>query len=53
VSAGCPADIVRAFIAAGANVNVKAKGGATPLMLAQALQRAEIVAVLKAAGARP
>jgi ankyrin repeat protein len=53
VNVGCPTDIVRALIAAGANVNAKAKGGATPLMLAQALNRSEIIAVLKAAGAKP
>jgi hypothetical protein len=53
VNVGCPPDIVRAFIAAGANVNARAKGGATPLMLAQALNRAEIIKVLQAAGAKP
>jgi hypothetical protein len=53
VNVGCPADMVRALITAGANVNVKAKGGGTPLMLAQALQRAELVTILRAAGAKP
>jgi hypothetical protein len=53
VNAGCATDLVRALIAAGANVNAKAKGGATPLMMAQALQRTELIAILKAAGAKP
>jgi hypothetical protein len=52
VNAGCPVEIARALIAAGANVNAKAKGGATPLMLAQALQRTELVQLLKQAGAK-
>jgi hypothetical protein len=52
VNVGCPADIVRALIAAGANVNVKAKGGGTPLMMAEVLQRAELVKLLKQAGAK-
>jgi hypothetical protein len=52
VNVGCPTEIVRALITAGANVNAKAKGGAT-LMLARALSRTEIIAVLKAAGAKP
>ncbi len=53
VNVGCPVEVVDALIAAGANVNVKARGGATPLMLAQALNRAELVGTLEAAGAKP
>lgn len=52
VNTGCPVDVARLLIAAGANVNVRARGGATPLMLAQALNRADIVKVLQAAGAK-
>ena len=35
VTAQCPTDFARALLAAGANPNVKAKGGGTPLMLAK------------------
>lgn len=45
-------EIARALIAAGANVNAKARGGATPLMMAEALQLTELVTLLKQAGAK-
>jgi hypothetical protein len=53
VNVSCPADVARLLIAAGANVNVKAKGGATPMMLAKVHNRADIIKLLQAAGARP
>lgn len=49
----CPRELVEALIAGGADVNAKAKGGATPLMMAEVMQRAEVAAVLKKAGAKP
>jgi hypothetical protein len=52
VTAQCPTDFARALVAAGANVNVKAKGGGTPLMLAKVFNRADLVALLVAAGAK-
>jgi hypothetical protein len=50
-----PLDLVRALIAAGANVNVKDARGLTPLMLAVATDHADegIVRALLAAGADP
>ena len=45
-------EIVKALLAAGANVNTKAPGGATPLMLARFFHRTEVEAVLRRAGAR-
>ncbi len=39
------AEAVKALIAAKANVNAKAKGGATPLMMAKVFNRTEIVAI--------
>lgn len=52
VSGQCPTDFARVLVAAGANVNVKAKGGGTPLMLAKVFQQAELVALLQKAGAK-
>jgi hypothetical protein len=52
VTAQCPTDFARALIAAGANPNVKAKGGGTPLMLAKVFQRADLIALLEKAGAK-
>jgi ankyrin repeat protein len=46
-------DAVKALIELKANVNARAKDGETPLKAAQEAKNAEIVAVLKAAGARP
>jgi hypothetical protein len=48
----CPVDAVKMLLEAGADVNARAKGGGTALVMAQALNRPEIVAVLKAAGAK-
>jgi hypothetical protein len=48
----CPVEAVKMLIKAGADVNARAKGGGTALVMAQALQRPEIVAALKAAGAK-
>ena len=53
VNPTCPADVAGALIAAGANVNVKAKGGATPMMMAKVYNRADIIKLLQAAGAKP
>lgn len=47
-----PVELIEALIKAGADVNAKAAGGATALMLAETMQRADIVAVLKKAGAK-
>lgn len=52
VTAQCPTDFARALIGAGANPNVKAKGGGTPLMLAKVFQRADLIALLEKAGAK-
>lgn len=49
----CGPDVVRAMIRAGADVNAKAKGGGTPLIVADALKRTEIAAILRGAGAKP
>jgi hypothetical protein len=52
VNSQCSTEIVRALVAAGANVNVKAKGGGTPMMLAKVFQRADVVELLRKAGAK-
>jgi hypothetical protein len=52
VTAQCPTDFARALVAAGANVNVKAKGGGTPLMMANVFKRDDLVALLVKAGAK-
>ena len=44
--------VVKALIAAGADVNAKAKGGGTPLMIAEAMKCAEIAKILREAGAK-
>jgi hypothetical protein len=52
VQGGCSASSVKALLKAGADPNVHAKGGATPLMFAEIFQRAEIAEILKKAGAK-
>ena len=52
VTAQCPTDFARVLVAAGANVNVKAKGGGTPLMLAKVFARDDLVDLLVNAGAK-
>jgi hypothetical protein len=49
----CGAKVIRAMIAAGANVNARAKGGGTALGMADAFKRTEIVEILRAAGGKP
>ena len=44
--------LVKALVEAGADVNAKAKGGGTALIIAEAMQCKEIVKILKRAGAR-
>ena len=53
VNTNCPTDVARVLIEAGANVNVKAKGGATPMMLAKVFNRADLIKLLQAHGAKP
>ncbi|MBI2836698.1 MAG: ankyrin repeat domain-containing protein [Acidobacteria bacterium] len=48
----CDAAMVSLLIEHGANVNARAKGGATPLMMANVLGRTEIVQILQRAGAK-
>lgn len=50
---GCPLVAIEALIKAGADVNAKAKGGATPLMMAEAMNRPDVAAALRKAGAKP
>lgn len=50
---GCPAEVTKTLIDAGANVNAKAKGGGTPMMLAKVYNRADVIKLLQAAGAKP
>ncbi len=52
VQGGCSADSVKALLKAGANPNVRAKAGATPLMFAELFKRTELADILKAAGAK-
>jgi hypothetical protein len=52
VEGGCPASSVRALLKAGADPSARAKGGATPLMFAELFKRAELVEILKKAGAK-
>lgn len=52
VQTGCSASSVAALLKAGADPNVRAKGGGTPLMLAQVFKRTEIEALLLKAGAK-
>ncbi|MFI5180907.1 MAG: ankyrin repeat domain-containing protein [Thermoanaerobaculia bacterium] len=52
VQGGCSASSVQALLKAGADPNVRAKGGATPLMFAEIFKRTEIETILKKAGAK-
>ena len=52
VQGGCSASSVEALLKAGADPNVRANGGATPLMFAEIFQRKEIAEILKKAGAK-
>ncbi|MDL2717312.1 MAG: ankyrin repeat domain-containing protein [Acidobacteriota bacterium] len=52
VQGGCSVSSVQALLKAGSDPNVRAKGGATPLMYAEIFKRTEIEAVLKKAGAK-
>jgi hypothetical protein len=47
-----PVELIEALIKAGADVNAKAAGGGTALMLAQIMNRDDVVALLKKAGAK-
>jgi hypothetical protein len=49
----CGAEVIRAMIRAGANVNARAKGGGTPLTLAEGFKREEIAEILRKAGGKP
>ena len=44
--------VIKALVAAGADVNAKAKGGGTPLMIAEAMKCSEIAKILREAGAK-
>jgi ankyrin repeat protein len=50
--AGGHLDVVQALAAAGADVNVRTRRGATPLALAAAGERQDIVVLLTRLGAR-
>ena len=52
VQGGCSPSSIRALLKAGSDPNVRAKGGATPLMFAEIFQRTEIAEILKKAGAK-
>jgi hypothetical protein len=52
VQGGCSPASVAALLKAGSDPNVRAKGGATPLMFAEIFKRTEIEAMLKKAGAK-
>lgn len=52
VQGGCSPSSVRALLKAGSDPNVRAKGGATPLMFAEIFKRTEIAEILKKAGAK-
>lgn len=49
----CPLEAVELLVKAGANVNARAKGGATPLMMAEVMKKDDVAAFLKKAGAKP
>ncbi len=48
----CPLEAIQMLIKAGADVNARARGGATALTSADVFKRRDIVAALKAAGAK-
>jgi hypothetical protein len=51
----CPPHVVEAMIKAGANINARAPGGATPLMMAGFRRdgaSGPVIAILRRAGAR-
>jgi hypothetical protein len=52
VQGGCSPASVQALLKAGSDPNVRARGGATPLMYAEIFKRAEIEAILRKAGAK-
>jgi hypothetical protein len=52
VQGGCSASSIKALLKAGSDPNVRAKGGATPLMYADIFKRTEIVEILTKAGGR-
>jgi hypothetical protein len=49
---GCDLEVARALLKAGADPNAKTRGGSTPLWWATYNKNAELVALLKSAGAR-
>lgn len=49
----CPLEAVELLVKAGANVNARAKGSATPLMMADVMNRTDVAAFLKKSGAKP
>lgn len=52
VQGGCSASSVKALLKAGSDPNVRAKGGATPLMYAEIFKRSDLEEILKKAGAK-
>ncbi len=52
VQGGCSPASVAALLKAGSDPNVRANGGATPLMFAEIFKRTEIAEILKKAGAK-
>ncbi|MCM3877924.1 MAG: ankyrin repeat domain-containing protein [Thermoanaerobaculia bacterium] len=52
VQGGCSASSVKALLKAGSDPNVRAKGGATPLMYAEIFKRTDLEEILKKAGAK-
>jgi hypothetical protein len=49
----CGPKVIQALVDAGADVNARAKGGATPLMMAEVTGQTENAAILRKAGAAP
>jgi ankyrin repeat protein len=44
---------VELLVKAGANVNARARGSATPLMMAEVMKREDVADLLRKAGAKP